>query len=63
MLVQDQADVELYLGGVTLMSNLGSCICMLIAAAVLGEEELSFLMRSLYSEQLLRILCSCVVAT
>jgi len=64
MLAQDQAPVDISLSGVTLLNNLWGCMFMLIAAVVLGElQELPVLLKSLGSEHVIWILCSCFVGT
>ena len=64
MLAQDQAQVDISLSGVTLLNNLWGCMFMLIAAVVLGEsQELPVLLKSLGSEHVIWILCSCFVGT
>ena len=64
MLAQDQAPVDISLSGVTLLNNLWGCMFMLITAVVLGElQELPVLLKSLGSEHVVWILCSCFVST
>ena len=64
MLAQDQASIDISLSGVTLLNNLWGCMFMLIAAVVLGElHELPVVLKSLGSEHVIWILCSCFVGT
>ena len=62
MLAQNQAPVNIFLSRVTLLNNLWIGMFLLVAAVVLGElQELPVLLKSLGSEYVLWILCSCFV--
>ena len=64
MLAQDQAPVDISLSGVTLLNNLWGCMFLLFAAVVLEKlQELPVLLKSLGSEHVIWILCSCFVGT
>ena len=64
MLAQYQAPVDISLSGVTLLNNWWGCMFMVIAAVVLGElQKLPVLLKSLGSEHVIWILCSCFVST